>query len=160
MLNKANFSHQKTKNGLQECINTAYSRWWVIGLLSSIVSCLGLAGNMVSLFILTRKSMHSVFNYLLACLCAADTLFLISNLLILPVHFVLSNNFFDFLFPLFESLCHFSYSASIFTIVTITIERWQVQSKEEQFWWKYSKHGVFRQSASLTGTRYGREKKC
>ena len=31
----------------------------------------------------------------------------------------------SFLFPILESTCHFSLSASIFMIMTITIERWQ-----------------------------------
>ena len=30
-----------------------------------------------------------------------------------------------FMFPILESSCHFSLSASIFLIITITIERWQ-----------------------------------
>ena len=31
----------------------------------------------------------------------------------------------EFLFPLLESLVHFSLSVSIFLIISITIERWQ-----------------------------------
>ena len=31
--------------------------------------------------------MNNLFNYLLSCLCVADTVFLISNALVLPFHF-------------------------------------------------------------------------
>ena len=79
-----------------------------------------------SILVLFLRSMQSVFNHLLACLCTADSLFLISNICTLPVHFGLTNTFIVFVFPFFESFCHFSYSASIFLIVAITVERWQV----------------------------------
>ena len=38
------------------------------------------------------RSMSSIFNHLLACLCCADLLFLISNLLINPIHFGFENS--------------------------------------------------------------------
>jgi len=61
----------------------------------------------------------------LACLCCADLLFLVSNLLIHPIHFGLDNALTSAAFPLLEGGCHFAYSASIFLIVSITVERWQ-----------------------------------
>ena len=113
----------------------------VIGILSSIVSTLGLIGNILSLIILSRRftystcfykitfsffrSKSSIFHHLLSCLCAADILFLISNLLALPFHFGIRNTIINFFFPFFESCCHFAYSASIFFIVAVTIDRWQ-----------------------------------
>ena len=69
--------------------------------------------------------MSNLFNHLLSFLCVADDIFLLSNLLLLPVHFGFSNGFIDFVFPFLESSCHFALSASIFLIITITIERWQ-----------------------------------
>ena len=86
--------------------------------------------------------MNNLFNRLLSCLCIADILFLVSNLLVIPFHFGLKvlckvmlqllpslctvqAAHLSFLFPILESTCHFSLSASIFMIMTITIERWQ-----------------------------------
>jgi len=100
-------------------------RWWISGVLSSLFSLLGLVGNSISLIVICKRSMANLFNQLLSCLCIADILFLISNLLVLPFHFGLDNRFFSFVFPFFESSCHFSLSASIFLIMNITVERWQ-----------------------------------
>ena len=113
----------------------------VIGILSSVVSILGIAGNIISIIILARRfiylmnfkciiffhgrSKSSVFHHLLSCLCVADITFLISNLLALPFHFGFRNIIINFFFPFCESCCHFAYSASIFLIVAVTIDRWQ-----------------------------------
>ena len=70
--------------------------------------------------------MSNIFNDLLACLCCADLLFLLSNLLIHPIHFGVENSVTEAAFPLLEGGCHFSYSLSIFLIVSITVETWQV----------------------------------
>ena len=43
------------------------------------------------------RSMWNIFNHLLACLCCADLLFLIANLLIHPVHFGIENSFTRFI---------------------------------------------------------------
>ena len=90
----------------------------------------------------------SVFNYLLSSLCAADILFLCSNLLVflsqlapvslnirhfspqvLPYHFDLSTDslYGHIFFPFFECACHFSYCTSIFIVITLTVERCQVE---------------------------------
>ena len=38
-------------------------------------------------FLPTLRKMNNLFNYLLSSLCVADTIFLISNVLVLPFHF-------------------------------------------------------------------------
>ena len=77
-----------------------------------------------SLF-LSFRSMSNLFNHLLSCLCIADIISLISNLLVLPLYFGFNNSFMNFVFPFLESSCHVALSVSIFLIITITIERWQ-----------------------------------
>ena len=72
------------------------------------------------------RSISNIFNHLLCCLCSADILLLVSNCLVLPVHFGYRNIVIDYCYPIIESFCHFGYSASIFFIISITIERWQV----------------------------------
>ena len=37
--------------------------------------------------VLHRRKMKNLFNYLLSCLCVADTVFLVTNFLVLPFHF-------------------------------------------------------------------------
>ena len=86
--------------------------------------------HLLNLFLQARlflifRSKSSIFHHLLSCLCAADILFLISNLLALPFHSGFRNTIINFFFPFFESCCHFAYSASIFFIVAVTIDRWQ-----------------------------------
>ena len=71
--------------------------------------------------------MSNVFNHLQSFLCLADILFLLSNLLTLPFNFGLNSRITNFIFPFAESCCHFAYNASIFLIISITIERWQVR---------------------------------
>ena len=70
--------------------------------------------------------MHSIFNHLLAGLCIGDFLFLLCNLLVVPIAFGRENNVINLLYLVAECGCHISLSVSIFLTVSITIERFQV----------------------------------
>ena len=77
--------------------------------------------------------MSNVFNHMLICLCSADSIFLLCNLLALPFHFGLHYSIIDSIYPFVESCCHFTFSASIFLIIAITLERWQASYYELTF---------------------------
>ena len=68
----------------------------------------------------------SIFSCLLACLCMADSVFLLSSLLMCPVAFNIYNNFFLMIYPIFDCLSHVSLSSSVFFTLGITIERYRV----------------------------------
>ena len=72
--------------------------------------------------------MHNIFNHLLAGLCIADLVFLLSNLLVLPIALGRQDKIFEFIHPIAESLCHLSLGVSIFLTVGISLERFQVIS--------------------------------
>ena len=48
------------------------------------------------------RSMHNIFNHLLASLCVADLLFILFNLLLVPIAFGLDNAFTKFIFTFAE----------------------------------------------------------
>ena len=78
----------------------------------------------ISLFIC--RPMHSIFNHLLAGLCIGDLLFLLCNLLVVPIAFGQENSVLNLLYLVAECGSHISLSVSIFLTVSITIERFKV----------------------------------
>ena len=70
--------------------------------------------------------MRSIFNHLLAGLCVGDLLFLLCNLLVVPIAFERTNSVLNLLYLVAECGCHISLSVSIFLTISITIERFQV----------------------------------
>ena len=70
--------------------------------------------------------MRSVFHHLLAGLCIGDLLFLLCNLLVVPIAFGVENAILDLLYLVAECCCHISLSVSIFLTVSISVERFQV----------------------------------
>ena len=91
-------------------------------------SSFGLLGNLVSMLVLSKKNMSSVFNHLLICLCLADVVFLLSNLLMSPIAMGQYTTIFIQLFHVSECISHVSLATSIFITVSISIERYQVGS--------------------------------
>ena len=51
-----------------------------------------------------------------------------------PIYFGYRNVLLDFLYPFLDCCCHFAYSASIFFIISITVERWQVKLFSSMCW--------------------------
>ena len=88
-------------------------------------SC-GLLGNLISILVLCKKNMASVFNHLLVCLCLADLVFLLSNLLMSPVAMGQYTGIFMDVYRVSECVSHVSLATSIFLTVSISIERYQV----------------------------------
>ncbi|XP_023346074.1 FMRFamide receptor isoform X2 [Eurytemora carolleeae] len=125
--NETDFTELCGKAANYEEVNEFY-RWWILGIATSLLALLGIIGNIISLLILCSRSMSSMFNNLLACLCGADILFLVTNVLLAPVNLGLAyidTGVYGYLFPWVESCSHFSLSLSIFLIVSITVERYQ-----------------------------------
>ena len=69
--------------------------------------------------------MSSIFNHLLASLCVADLVFLLSNLLVAPIAFGFIHNY-DIIYPIAECFSHISLAAGIFLTISISLERYQV----------------------------------
>ena len=70
--------------------------------------------------------MHNIFNHLLAGLCLGDLLFLLCNLLVVPIALGRDGYPFNLIHPIAECGCHISLSVCIFLTVSITVERFQV----------------------------------
>ncbi|XP_023330165.1 FMRFamide receptor [Eurytemora carolleeae] len=97
--------------------------WWVSGVLTTGTGFLGIIGNLLSLAVLCRRSMINVFHHLLAFLCLADLLFILTNLAMAPSAF--NSKLFRSMSAYSECGCHFALAASVFITVSITIERYQ-----------------------------------
>ena len=54
-------------------------KFWISGVVTSVLILLGLLGNSCAVFILQKPKMRNAFNQLLITLCIVDSIFLISN---------------------------------------------------------------------------------
>ena len=104
--------------------------FWSSGVATIITASLGVVGNLLSMLVLTRKVMSSMFNKLLLSLCLADLVFLLSSLAMSPIALQYYT-----LYPLpvyhaAECLCHVSLAVSVFLTASISIERHQVHAKQ------------------------------
>ena len=70
--------------------------------------------------------MHNIFNHLLTGLCLSDLIFLLCNLLVVPIALGRNDLILLMINPIAECGCHISLAVSIFLTVSITIERFQV----------------------------------
>ena len=75
-----------------------------------------------------HRPMHNIFNHLLAGLCLGDLIFLLCNLLVVPIAFGRDDYIFNLINPIAECGCHLSLAVSIFLTVSITVERFQVKT--------------------------------
>jgi len=55
-------------------------KFWLTGIISSVIIVLGFIGNGMAIYLLRRPKMKSAFNQLLIALCIFDTTFLLSNI--------------------------------------------------------------------------------
>ena len=86
--------------------------------------------------------MKNVFNFLLAVLCCADILFILSNVLLVAV--ALGHQVPRCYHQFAQCLCQVSLSFSIFMIITLTIDRHKVTV--------YSYFTVWFQICKITGS--------
>jgi len=118
-------------NTTQECFHDYNQElhmtlsFWVSGVATVVTSCFGIIGNLLSLVVLSRKIMFSMFNKLLMCVCLADLSFLVFNLAVCPNILMEEEVYPTALYYLLECIIHFCLSVSIFIIVSCTIERHQ-----------------------------------
>lgn len=100
--------------------------FWVEGVLQTGLATLGILGNFVSIFVLTRKSMRNAFNLLLVTLAAFDTWYLFGAILeSFRKTFDLASSWHILLFPYFLYPLHqASMSGSVFMTVAIALERY------------------------------------
>ena len=98
----------------------------VTGYLTLITIGLGLLGNILSIITLLHKIMiTNVFNQLLVSLCSADILVIVTGLVTTVKIFYPHSQTLHTIAPWSDGLCHISLSASVFLVVSITVERYQ-----------------------------------
>ena len=99
--------------------------FWSSGVSTILTACLGMLGNLLSILVLTRKEMSSMFNKLLLFLCLADLVFLLSSLGMSPIALQIYGIYPVWVYNMFECLCHVTLAISVFLTTSITIERHQ-----------------------------------
>ena len=104
--------------------------FWISGVSTIITASLGLVGNFLSMMVLTREVMSSIFNKLLLSLCLADLVFLLSSLAMSPIALQYYTLYPVPAYHAAECLCHLSLAVSVFLTATISIERHQVWASE------------------------------
>ena len=112
--------------GTEELLQFQTIIFWISGVVTLTTASFGLFGNLVSMLVLCKKNVSSVFNHLLVCLCLADMVFLLSNLLMSPIAFGHYTTISIQVFHVSECISHVSLATSIFITVSISIERYQV----------------------------------
>ena len=114
--------------------------FWCSGVFTVSTACVGVVGNLLSIIVLSQKSMSSVFNHLLLSLCLSDLVFLLANLVTSPV--VMHYNFYpSHLYFARECVCHVALAASIFLTTSLTIERHQAVCFPHSYQYRLAKTG-------------------
>lgn len=100
--------------------------YWSEGIIQSVMGALGILGNLLSCFILTRRAMRNAFNLLLVTLATYDIVYLVGAILeSFRKHFDLGSTIHVLMFPKFlYPLHHMSMTGSIFMTVAIAFERY------------------------------------
>ena len=101
--------------------------FWSSGVAAIITASLGVVGNLLSMLVLSRKVISSMFNKLLLSLCLADLVFLLSSLAMSPIALQYYNLYPLQAYHVAECLCHLSLAVSVFLTASISIERHQVR---------------------------------
>ena len=81
----------------------------------------------------------NIYNLLLFCLSFSDLLFVIFNMIVIPVSFGYINTILHSILPIAECFSHISLTCSIFFTISISIERFQVSTVMD----KYKKNSQF-----------------
>ena len=114
--------------------------FWCSGVATIVTAIFGVAGNLLSIIVLSQQSMTSVFNHLLLLLCLSDLVFLLSNLAMSPVmmHYFLYP---AHLYHASECVCHVALAASIFLTTSLSIERYQAVCLPHSYQYRLVKTG-------------------
>ena len=114
--------------------------FWCSGVATITTACVGVAGNLLSILVLSQKSMTSVFNHLLLSLCLSDLVFLLSTLAMSPIvlHYYLYP---AHLYHASECVCHVALATSIFLTTSLSIERHQAVCFPHSYQYRLAKTG-------------------
>ena len=100
--------------------------FWSSGVATIITASLGIVGNLLSILVLCKKVMSSMFHNLLLFLCMADLVFLLSSLAMSPIALQYYNLYPSYTYHAYECVCHVTLAVSVWITASITIERHQV----------------------------------
>ena len=103
--------------------------FWTSGIATIATASFGILGNLLSILVLRKKSMASVFNHLLLSLCISDLVFLLSSMFMSPIALQYYSIYPAYIYKISECFCHVSLAASIFLTASLTIERHQVPTE-------------------------------
>lgn len=101
-------------------------RFWFEGVLVSVISLIGLVGNLLAVVVLSRPKLRDVFHQLLLALAGFDILYIVFG----GVNYTFraldaSSDIFTYLFPyLIYPLTHVAMAGTIFMTLAISIERY------------------------------------
>lgn len=100
--------------------------FWIEGVTQTIIAILGICGNIVAGFILSRREMRNAFNLLLVTLACFDSTYLFGSILeSFRKQFLLVSNVHIILFPyLLYPFNQMAITGSIFMTVAIALERY------------------------------------
>ena len=90
-----------------------------------LTSSFGVIGNLLSILVLTQKSMATVFNHLLLSLCLSDITFLLTSLVMSPIAMGYHQLYPAEVYHVSECVCHVALAASIFLTTSLSLERHQ-----------------------------------
>lgn len=102
-------------------------KFWIQGVLLTLIGFCGIIGNLVSVFVLTKPCMLSTFNLILAFMTINDTLFLISSIVeySLVESFELTSLTYDKIFVyLLYPIHNVTLVSSVFLHVVLAFERY------------------------------------
>ncbi|KAF2902954.1 hypothetical protein ILUMI_03223 [Ignelater luminosus] len=106
------------------------SRFWIQRIVVPILVCIGAAGNIISVIVLTRRRMRSSTNAYLTALAVADVIYLLFVLLLSFKHYPNINDRRYALYWRFYGISHWlcdaASSTSVWLTVSFTIERYIV----------------------------------
>ena len=101
--------------------------FWSSGVATIITASLGIVGNVLSILVLCKKEMSSMFHNLLLFLCMADLVFLLSSLAMSLAYTLQYYNLYpSYTYHAYECVCHVTLAVSVWITASITIERHQV----------------------------------
>ena len=101
--------------------------FWTSGVATIITASLGIVGNLLSILVLCKKVMSSMFHNLLLFLCMADLVFLLSSLAMSLAYTLQYYNLYpSYTYHAYECVCHVTLAVSVWITASITIERHQV----------------------------------
>ena len=110
---------------LEDLANLSLLSFLLEGVLQFIISCLGILGNTVSLYILTRKELHSFFNQLLTGLVIYDLVYLLTMMLGSLRKFGVQSDLHIVLFPyVLYPMNAISMMGSIYMTMAVGMERY------------------------------------